>query len=210
MKILVADDHDLFREGISRLALQLDGSAEVLEASDWQVALQIVANEPDLALALVDLNMPEMKAFDGLESLMARAETVAVVVISASENLMDMKRVLDLGAMGYILKSEPTPVILNALRLIMAGGIYIPPRLVQTPSANNVGSASNKPALPFGLTPRQYDVLQVMLQGKSNKEIARELDLSDVTVKAHIGAIFKALNVSTRAQAIIAVGNSND
>jgi len=210
MKILVADDHDLFREGISRLALQLDGSAEVLEASDWQVALQIVANEPDLALALVDLNMPEMKAFDGLESLMARADTVAVVVISASENLMDMKRVLDLGAMGYILKSEPTPVILNALRLIMAGGIYIPPRLVQTPSANNVGNANNKPALPFGLTPRQYDVLQVMLQGKSNKEIARELDLSDVTVKAHIGAIFKALNVSTRAQAIIAVGNSND
>lgn len=210
MKILVADDHDLFREGISRLALQLDGSAEVLEASDWQVALQIVANEPDLALALVDLNMPEMKAFDGLESLMARAETVAVVVISASENLMDMKRVLDMGAMGYILKSEPTPVILNALRLIMAGGIYIPPRLVQTPSANNVGSANNKPALPFGLTPRQYDVLQVMLQGRSNKEIARELDLSDVTVKAHIGAIFKALNVSTRAQAIIAVGNSND
>ena len=102
MKILVADDHDLFREGMRRLVLQLADDVEVLEAHDWPNTLQVVEAYPDLTLALVDLNMPEMKSFEGLEALLARAETIPVVIVSASESLVDMKRVLDSGAMGYI------------------------------------------------------------------------------------------------------------
>lgn len=206
MKILVADDHDLFREGMRRLVLQLADDVEVLEAHDWPNTLQVVEAYPDLTLALVDLNMPEMKSFEGLEALLARAETIPVVIVSASESLVDMKRVLDSGAMGYIPKSEAAQVMLNALRLILAGGFYVPLRLVQSPPAV---SSNSKSVLPFGLTPRQYDVLKVMLQGKTNKEIARELNLSDVTVKTHLGAIFKALNVTNRAQATRVVENTS-
>ena len=200
MKILVADDHDLFREGLRNILLQLADEVEILEAHDWQTALTQVAANPDLAL--IDLNMPGMESFVGLEAFLALAETVPVVVVSGSENLVDMKRSLDAGVMGYISKSEHSPVVLSALRLVLSGGIYVPPKLVQT----STHSHQNLPgALPFGLTPRQYEVLKIMLRGKSNKEIALDLSLSPITVKSHIGAIFKSLQVINRAQAIRAV-----
>ena len=197
MKILVADDHDLFREGLRHILLQLADHVELLEAYDWQSALAQVAQNPDLAL--IDLNMPGMESFAGLEAFLALAETVPVVVVSGSENLVDMKRSLDAGVMGYIAKSEHSPVVLSALRLVLSGGIYVPPKLVQ-PHVH--GQPNHSGSLPFGLTPRQYDVLKMLLQGKSNKEIAQEFDLSTVTVKAHIGAIFKSLQVVNRAEAI--------
>lgn len=203
MKILVADDHDLFREGMRHVLVQLADQVEILEAYDWQSAMNLVAQNPDLAL--IDLSMPGMESFAGLEAFLALAETVPVVVVSGSENLVDMKRSLDAGVMGYISKSEHSPVVLSALRLVMSGGIYVPPKLVQT-SAN--GHPNQSGALPFGLTPRQYDVLKMLLQGKANKEIAQELNLSTITVKAHIGAIFKSLKVANRAEAIRVVAGT--
>ena len=197
MKILVADDHDLFREGLRHILLQLADQVEVLEAYDWQSALAQVAQNPDLAL--IDLNMPGMGSFAGLEALLELAETVPVVVVSGSENLVDMKRSLDAGVMGYISKSEHSPVVLSALRLVLSGGIYVPPKLMQP---HVKGQPNHSGSLPFGLTPRQYDVLKMLLQRKSNKEIAQEFNLSTVTVKAHIGAIFKSLQVVNRAEVI--------
>ena len=197
MKILVADDHDLFREGLRHILLQLADHVELLEAYDWQSALAQVAQNPDLAL--IDLNMPGMESFAGLEAFLVLAETVPVVVVSGSENLIHMKRSLDAGVMGYISKSEHSPVVLSALRLVLSGGIYVPPKLVQ-PHVH--GQPNHSGSLPFGLTPRQYDVLKMLLQGKSNKEIAQEFNLYTVTVKTHIGAIFKILQATNRAEAI--------
>ena len=197
MKILVADDHDLFREGLRHILLQLADQVEVLEAYDWQSALAQVAQNPDLAL--IDLNMPGMESFAGLEAFLGLAETMPVVVVSGSENLVDMKRSLDAGVMGYISKSEHSPVVLSALRLVLSGGIYVPPKLMQP---HVKGQPNHSGSLPFGLTPRQYDVLKMLLQRKSNKEIAQEFNLSTVTVKAHIGAIFKSLQVVNRAEVI--------
>lgn len=197
MKILVADDHDLFRAGMRHILLQLADQVEFLEAFDWQTALTQVTKNPDLAL--IDLSMPGMESFAGLEALLELAETVPVVVVSGSENVFDMKRSLDAGVMGYISKSEHSPVLLSALRLVLAGGIYVPPKLVQSPPP---GLPNQHAALPYGLTPRQYEVLKMLLLGKSNKEIAQEFNLSTITVKAHIGAIFKSLHVGNRAEAI--------
>ena len=199
MKILIADDHALFREGLRQIVQTLADKADILEAYDWQTALAQVAQEPDIALALIDLNMPGMEAFTGLKTFLDRAETVPVVVISASESVLDMKRALDAGAMGYIAKSEARPVVLSALRLVLSGGIYVPPRLIQSPLSSQSDRDSTQ---PFGLTPRQFEVLNALVQGKSNKQIARDLNLSGATVKAHVGAIFKTLNVSNRLQAI--------
>ena len=199
MKILVADDHALFREGLRPVVQQLADHAVMLEAYDWLSALAQVKEHPEMALALIDLTMPGMEAFAGLKTLLDSAETVPVVVVSASESVLDMKRALDAGAMGYLVKSETPAVVLNALRLVLSGGVYVPPRLIQL-SAH--GPPDRNGILPFGLTPRQFEVLTALAQGKSNKDIAHDFNLSETTVKAHIGAIFKTLNVSNRAEAI--------
>lgn len=202
MKILIADDHALYRKGMRELLLQLDdGVADILEAGDWHTTLTLMTQHQDCALALIDLHMPGMDGFDGLQALLDRAETVPIVVVTASESPLDMKRALDRGAMGYIAKSETTTVTLCALRLVLSGGVYVPPKMIRSPS--NAGAAAK---LPFGLTARQYHVLEHLAQGKSNKQIAKELQMSDRTVKAHVGAIFKALGVSSRQEAIKAVG----
>lgn len=192
MKILVADDHALFRAGLRLVVDQLE--AEMLEAHDWQSARAAVVAQPDIRLALVDLSMPGMASFAGLADLLDCAATIPVVVVSASESVLDMRRVLDSGAAGYLAKSETAAVMLGAMQLVLAGGVYVPPRLLLTGNGNGL--------LPLGLTARQAEILRAMVQGKSNKVIAQDLDLSVATVKAHVGAIFKALNVSSRAEAV--------
>lgn len=203
MKILIADDHALYRKGMGDLIRQFDADAEILEAGDWQSALALLARYPDSALAVIDLNMPGMETSEGLRTFLDRGETVPVVVMSASESPVDMKRALDAGAMGYIAKSETAAVMTGALRLVLSGGIYVPPRLIQT--LPTPGTRAN--GRPFGLTPRQYDVLTRLADGKSNKEIGRELGLAEHTVKIHVGAVLKALGVTNRRQVAKALGN---
>ena len=207
MKILIADDHALYRKGMRDLVQQLDtGVIDILEAGDWQVALALMVQHPDSALAVIDLNMPGMESFGGLQIFIDQIETVPMVVMSASESPLDMKRALDAGAMGYIAKSETAAVMTSALRLVLAGGMYVPPKLIQSSSLAQLARSNGR---PFGLTPRQYDVLDRLVQGKSNKEIAQGLNMTERTVKAHVGAIFKALGVANRQQAIKAVERRN-
>lgn len=207
MKFLIADDHALYRKGICDLLCQFNTKKiEIIEAGNWQDAITMVAMYPESELAIVDLNMPGMDAFEGLQVFLDSAEAVPVVVISSSLSQFDMKRALDAGAMGYIVKNESTAVMTGALRLVLAGGIYVPPQLLQTSSPE---IPLRQHALPYGLTPRQYEVLQLVTQDKSNKAIASELNMSDRTVKAHIGAILKVLGVSNRQQAIKAINTEN-
>ena len=204
MKILIADDHMLFREALRQVVQQLGDDVTVLEASDWHSAVELVKHNPDIMLALVDLKMPGMQEFAGLDAFIKFAETVPVVVVSASESIFDMQRVFDAGATGFIAKNETMDVFLSALRLVLSGGFYVPQKLIQRPVYNEHRQEGTS---LFGLTPRQLEVLKVLMQGKSNKEIALELSLSEVTVKVHISAIFKSLNVSNRLQAIQLVQN---
>jgi DNA-binding NarL/FixJ family response regulator len=199
MKILIADDHVLFREALRQVVLQLGEDITILEANDWQTLLKAGQQHSDLTLALIDLNMPGLDTFTGLELFFKSAATVPVVVVSASESVADMQRVFDAGAMGFIAKSETLPVLLSALRLVLSGGVYIPRKLIQPAS---ISQAERNGSLLAGLTPRQMEVLKAMMQGKSNKEIASEFKLSIVTVKVHVTAIFKAMNVHHRLQAI--------
>jgi DNA-binding NarL/FixJ family response regulator len=116
-------------------------------------------------------------------------------VLSGSDDLRDVRRVLDVGAMGFIPKKETAPVMLSALRLVLAGGIYIPPMLMNsTAGVTTVAEAA--------LTPRQLEVLKYLAEGKSNKEIGREMDLSEATIKVHTVAIFRNLKVSNRTEAV--------
>ena len=198
MRILLADDHALFREGVKQLFNHLDSEAQVLEASNGAEVMRLAQTQPDFDLVLLDLAMPGVDGFAGLAAFRAHAPSVPVVVLSGSEDPADVHAALEGGAAGFIPKSSASEVILGALRLVLSGGVYMPPGLL----AGQSGVVSKRQLEE--LTPRQREVLALMGQGKSNKEIGITLGLSEATVKQHVSAILKTLRVANRMQAVIA------
>ena len=208
MKILVVDDHPLIREAMQSVLAQLDPEIQLLEAGNCDEALAIAAREPDLALVLLDLRLPGISGLDGLEVLRERHPNVPVVVLSASEDRSEVMRALDLGAMGFIPKTQPSRAMIEALKVVLAGGVYLPAEIMSQGAEANPSSAAYDPkaqAAELGLTPRQFEVLSLLIQGKPNKLICRDLNLAEGTVKIHVAAILKALGVMNRTQAVVAV-----
>lgn len=199
MRILLADDHALFRSGLSLVLQELEADVCVLEAADFQEAMALAS--PEVDLALLDLCMPGMEGAKGVSCFRNKAVDVPLVVISASEDASDIERLLEAGAVGYIPKSSSSQVLLSALRLVLAGGIYVPALVLQR-GTSGAGSGS-RPATRFGLTDRQSEVLRLLVQGKSNKVIARELQLSEGTVKIHLASLYRALNAANRTEAVM-------
>ena len=203
MKFLLADDHALLRLGLGHeLSGQFD-DLDIVEAGDFQELRNILAEDQDFALVLIDLNMPGGNGFNEIEAMLRQIPSFPVVVISASNDFMDIDRVMKMGVSGYLYKGESTELIVNALRLVLAGGKYIPSGVLnQKKSANQ--ETSGKSGNPV-LTPRQNMILKLIIEGQSNKQIAKELDLAEATVKSHISTIFRSLGVHSRTQAIAEV-----
>ncbi|MHB8534990.1 MAG: response regulator [Sulfuricaulis sp.] len=215
MKILVVDDHPLIRAAVRNVLTQIETDVAVHEAQNCPAALALVDVHPDFSLVLLDLHLPGMGGLDALSILRERYPEIPVVVLSAADDRDSVLQALDRGAMGFIPKSSSNDVMVNALRLVLAGGIYLPPEVLATspagtaPAANPSASPAARPATTpadLGLTERQAQVLALMVQGKPNKLICRELGLAVSTVKIHITAILKALKVNNRTQAVIAAG----
>ena len=207
MKILIADDHELIRQGL-RQSLQsgvLD--AEILEACSAQETLAVIASHRDLDLVLLDLFMPGTGDFELLDRLCSDFLDLPLVVLSGSRNPSHMRHCIDAGASGFIPKSAGADVMLKAIDLVLAGGLYIPPELLQAggdtegqpPELQPTGELPQ--AVPDSLTQRQIDVLRLLADGMTNKHIARELGLSENTVKIHVTAILRALRLNNRTQA---------
>ena len=211
MKILIVDDHALIRDALRGVLKELAQEATVLEAADSRQAMHLVEANPDLHLILLDLNLPDRDGFAVLADLRRRHATISLVVLSASDDRDSILRAIDLGALGFIPKSAPHDVIVNALRLVFSGGVYIPPEaLARTRTETREAKpAAQRPMSPAdcGLTERQIEVLALMMEGKSNKAISRLLDVAEPTVKHHVTAVLKALNVTNRTEAVIAVGS---
>jgi DNA-binding NarL/FixJ family response regulator len=198
MKVLVVDDHPLIREALRNVLAELDAQSELLESADSAGALRTAATHPDIDLVLLDLNLPDAQGFTTLEELRRRRPATALVVCSAQHDHQHVARAIALGAAGYIPKSTSHDVMVNALRLVCSGGMYLPPEVLL--AANPGGGAAPQ------LTRRETEVLALMLEGKSNKRIARELDMAEATVKNHVTAILKTLGASNRTEAVIAAG----
>jgi DNA-binding NarL/FixJ family response regulator len=206
MKILLVDDHALIRDALHGVLKELAPEATVLEAADSRQAMRLVEAHPDLHLILLDLNLPDRDGFAVLTDLRRRHATISLVVLSASQDRDSILKAIDLGALGFIPKSSPRDVMANALRLIFSGGVYIPPEaLAPTEFKEHVRQRPMSPA-DLGLTGRQVEVLALMMEGKSNKAISRMLDVAEPTVKHHVTAVLKALNVTNRTEAVIAAG----
>src|SRR5262245_39575232 len=208
MKILLVDDHVLIRDALRGVLKELMDTAVVLEASDGRQAMRLVGEHPDIHLILLDLNLPDQDGFAMLTDLRKRHATTSVVVMSAVQDRNVMLKALDLGALGFIPKSASRDVMVNALRLIFGGGIYVPPEaLARTePKDDKLGMIPPLRPVDLGFTERQLEVLALMMQGKSNKAISRILNVAEPTVKHHVTAILKGLKVANRTEAVIAVG----
>ncbi|MDX2203794.1 MAG: response regulator transcription factor [Hyphomicrobiaceae bacterium] len=212
MKFLVIDDHALIREAMLGVLGELSPHASVLEAASYGAALDLVAHNDDIRLVLLDLHLPDRHGLDVLSELRARFPAIAVVMLSAFNDRDNVLKALNGGALGFIPKTESRDVLLGALRLILAGGKYIPPDILgSTPLAQPAppvpavpDAAPRRPLTELGLTERQIEVLALMMQGKSNKLICRALSLAEPTVKNHVSAILKALGVSNRTEAVLA------
>ena len=204
MKILVVDDHALIREALHGVLKKLTRDPVVLEASNFAQTMEAIASNPDIGLILLDLMLPDRDGFSMLAELRQRNPAMSVVVLSAVQDRANVMKALDLGAMGFIPKSARNEVMLSALQLVFAGGIYIPPEIL---AREHLSQSAPRPRgvspTDLGLTDRQLDAL--IGQGKNNKSICQMLNLAEPTVKNHVTAIFKALKVANRAEAVIAV-----
>ncbi|HKA39384.1 MAG TPA: response regulator transcription factor [Burkholderiales bacterium] len=205
MNILLIDDHALFREGLKFLLRSLDAALEVDEASDCAEALQRTAAR-SYDLVLLDLKMPGVAGLDALAALRDTIPAAPLVVLSGEDNSGVVRAAIERGAMGFIPKSSTPEVLIQALRLVLARGVYLPPTVLdaaRTPAPAESRATACDTALP-GLTPRQMAVLRCVIQGKSNKIIARELDVSEGTVKAHLSSVLRALDARNRTEAVYA------
>ncbi|HEX6364170.1 MAG TPA: response regulator transcription factor [Albitalea sp.] len=224
MKVLLIDDHPLILSALQSVIQGLGDDVEVVGVSSARAARDALARQPGFDLVLLDLMLGDADGFDVLAEFRAAYPALPVVVVSASDRTSDVIRAIDLGAMGFVPKRASNETLFEALRMVMSGGIYVPPMTMGTeqPSerygderaSGGLGAVrqgaqegfQTAPALEsLGLTPRQTDVLGLLLKGQPNKLIARELGLSVETVKDHVAAVLRALNVSTRTQAVLAV-----
>ena len=204
MKILLADDHPLFREGVKHVLMLLGDEVSIVDAHDYPSLFAEAAAHPDLDLVLADLYMPGMGGHEGIAEFRNQFPDTPLVIMTASESRADARRALASGALGYVLKSSPSQEMLDALIRVLDGGIYVPPLLEGDEQPEAPLSLMPLSSQGIRLTHRQLEVLKQLLQGKPNKIIARELDLSEGTVKIHVAAIFKALGVSNRTEAAVA------
>jgi len=212
MRILVVDDHPLIPEALGVVLGALGSNCVVEGAGELDAGLARSGVDPRPDLVLLDLGLPGYSGLAALERFRAERPETPVVVLSADAARERVMASIDLGAMGFIPKSAKKDVLLAALRLVISGGIYVPPDVMRyetapAASARKTGDATGTAArLPrdFGLTGRQSEVLGLLLRGLPNKLICRELDLAEGTVKIHISAILHALGVANRTQAVLA------
>lgn len=236
MKVLLIDDHPLILSALKSVVQGLGDDLGVVGVSNAADARLVLDEGADYDLVLLDLQLGDTSGFDLLGEFRTAYPALPVVVVSASYRTSDVIRAIDMGAMGFVHKHTGNEVLIDALRLVMSGGIYVPPITLDmgnpldlarlAPAALPDGGADDGADSPdrsvsapgalrrrelpssidgLGLTPRQNEVLALLLQGKPNKMIARDLHLSVETIKDHVAAVLRSLGVNSRTQAVLAV-----
>ncbi len=223
MKVLLVDDHPLILSALQSVIKGLGDDVSVFGAASAAEARAALKRDDGYDLVLLDLALGDASGFDVLKEFRTAYPSLPVVVLSASDRTSDVIRAIDLGAMGFVPKRASNDMLFEALRMVMSGALYVPPMMLgldePPPEGDTVPDvmrrsgdtlqgdehASEDTLESIGLTPRQRDVLGLLLQGKPNKLIARDLNVSVETVKDHVAAVLRALNVSSRTQAVLAV-----
>jgi DNA-binding NarL/FixJ family response regulator len=200
--VIVADDHPLFRAAIKEALSKSQGQSRFLEASSFESLQLLVDENREVDLVLLDLHMPGVSGFAGLVYLSKRYPSVPVVIISANDDPLVIKRALEHGAAGFIPKSSSMDTITEAIAAVLMGEIWAPADRADPPGWSQ--SEMEIAERMAQLTPQQFKVLMMMSQGLLNKQIGYELEVSEATVKAHVTAIMSKLGVNNRTQAVLA------
>jgi DNA-binding NarL/FixJ family response regulator len=204
MKLLVIDDHPLIQEAMGHVLQRLAGDVQVDVAGDCEQGLALAARGAEPDLVLLDMNLPGLSGLAAVKAWRERFPLVPLVVLSAEKGRQTVLDTLAAGAAGFVPKATSNEVMLGALRIVLDGGRYLPPLLLEAEGATAAGGGADRTLQSLGLTARQTDVLRLLAEGAPNKIIGRELGLADRTVKAHVTAVLRALNVSSRTQVAIA------
>lgn len=215
LNVLIVDDHFLFREGLAVLIRRMHDVTNVYEASDGKEARGVLEPEPELDIVLLDIGLPDVNGMTLLHALKSEHPEIPVAMLSGEYDSALIQEALHTGASGFITKNASFDVLYHAINLILSGGIYIPPELLENPANNQSEEEdSGSKRIPdqsvapetvdygYRITDRQKDVLSQMGKGLSNKEIARALDMSPSTVKVHVAAILREFDVKNRTQAV--------
>ncbi len=197
LRIIIADDHALIRELLERQIAELSDDVRVLHAASLQQVLDLAGGTEPLDLVLLDLRMPGMNGFAGLQAVRKALPHVPVAILSGQVDPQTIREALQAGAAGYLPKTMRAAGMLNALRLILAGERYIPDMAL---GAGELSAAEG--AGPGDLSRREQDVVKLLLRGDTNKEIARGLTIEEVTVALHLRSIYRKLSVRNRTQAV--------
>lgn len=210
MQVLIADDHSIVRSGLTHLVGELDETAKVVAATSFGQLNQLIESGGPYDLIIMDLRMPGVGGLDDVEAVVKRVAPVPVVVFSMIESPDEMRAVLSRGVRAFVPKSTDDVLVVNILRLVMAGGSYVPPVLgMPGMAAAMAAKAQAQPPSAFdGMTRRQLEVLDLLAQGLSNQEIGERLGLNLSTVKTHVTGVLKALGVGSRTQAVLLVKES--
>lgn len=211
-KLLLVDDHPVVRDGIVGLCRQLAEEIEVTQASSCEEAFALLARDAEFDLVLMDLLLPGLSGAEGIKRLREDYPMLPVVALSARTDSRTIRATIDSGAMGFIPKTHSDELLRGALELILVHkGIYLPPEILSDAAESSEGLPSaaifENVTTPesMGLTPRQADVLYQLVKGYSNKEIAQALGITESTVRVHVNVVLRALNVTNRTKAVIAV-----
>lgn len=206
-RVLIADDHPMVRDGLRTVIAVAFDQCELFEASSIEEATAIVEREGDFDLVMLDLNMPGTTGFSGLVAMRDRFPSLPIVIVSAAQERGLARSAIAAGAAGFIPKSLRRSAIVDALKTILSGDIFVP----EVEEGDEAADAETADILAriASLTPQQKVVLRLVVEGKLNKQIAYELDVSMTTVKAHVSAILSKLHVFSRTQAVILVGKVN-
>ncbi len=212
--LLVADDHPLFRDALHAVISSGFTDAQLLETDSLAGAMAHIEALEGLDLLLLDLSLPDADGLEGLKTLRETFPGLPVAIVSAHQERQLVLDAITLGAVGYIPKSTPREQLLAALQQILQGQLYLPADIMRRPPPRAIPAAAGEDSedkqsrLPR-LTDKQLDVLGCMSQGMSNKQIARELDIAETTVKTHVSAILRKLGATSRVHAIVMAGEED-
>ena len=206
MKVLITDEQSLFRDGLSLRLKQINQDIAILQSSNLVDMQKILSKEPDIDILIVDIDLAELNAAEIINKIKNLAPNTKIVAISSSEDTRNIKKILSCGVKGYIPKRSEPKILTSALQLILDGGTYLPPSVLE-PNPAISGSEKNSATAPVSsgktLTNRQQQVLGLVAQGMSNKQIAYEMGVSEATVKLHINALLRSVGATNRTQALI-------
>ncbi len=208
MKLLLVDDHALLRDGLALMMAQEFSDLQLLQAGTLAEAHAALATHPDVRLVLLDLGLPDGHGVEALPGLREAAPGAMLVALSADEKRETVLAAIAAGAAGYIPKTAQSGAMMAALRFVLAGGVYLPAAVLERRASERrdsvpAGAREHSPE-DLGLSPRQVEVLRLLVEGKSNKLIARDLTMSESTVKTHLEALFRRLGANSRTQAVVA------